>query len=226
MENVSSFAHRLRWARTEQRLTLQQLSERTARAVSYLSQLEHGIKQNPTKQTVEVLAAALGVRPAFLMGEVPRPPFDDTAQVLLNAQAFTLGERFGRWWHGLCEAVRLDLALSGPGRRVVAVVGFLGEQGYGPVEVAWQLGLSPQELREVVATGREVSFLVLEQVSRIAGVPLRFLTHGELEPPNAAPEDTAARLRYVQAIRLAMERRVSPERLEALIRSLAPGTKT
>ncbi len=224
MDNSGSLAQRLRWARLEQGVTLQQLSDRTGRAVSYLSQLEHGIKQNPTKQTVEALAEALGVRPAFLMGEVPRPPFDDRSDVMLAAQAFTLGERFRRRWAAIPPAEQLQLALGDPPVRFGAVVRFLGEQGMATVEVAWQLGISPPELSAVLEGGRDVSCLFLEQLSRVAGVPLRFFTHGELEATQASPGlEAAAGLRYVRAIQLALERKVSPEQLEALIRSLAPG---
>jgi transcriptional regulator with XRE-family HTH domain len=217
-----SLADRLRWARLEQGITLHQLSERCGRAVSYLSQLEHGIRTNPTKQTVESLAEALGVRPAFLFGEVPSPPFNDQTELVLSVQAFTLSQRFQAHWDSLPHQSRMEYSLAAPARRFAQVVRFLLEEvphSFTRVELAWQLGMSLGLFNEILGQERDVSHPFMQQLSRVAGVPMPFLTHGtfDLVPP-AAPGHGLA-LQYVEAIRLAQACNVSPERLEALIRA-------
>lgn len=226
MDDVGSLAQRLRWARQQQGVTLQHLSERCGRAVSYLSQLEHGVKVNPTKQTVESMAEALGVRPAFLFGEVPNPPFDDRSATLVSGQAFTLGQRFRTYWLSLPEVSRWDMALAPSDWRFSLVVRFLLDQfpqNFTPLELAWRLGMSLGQFRDILEQGEEVSHTYMLQMSRLSGVPMTFFTHGALDPepqPAFTPEEA---LRYVEAIRLALARKVSPERLEALIRAVADG---
>jgi len=219
----------LRWARSEQGLTLQQLSERSSRAVSYLWQLENGVKGNPTRQTVLALAAALGVRPAFLFGEVPRPPYDAPARQRVASRAPGLARAFSAHWEALDPARRQDLALAAPEGRFRFLAHFLLERfpaEFTPAELAWQLGMSLAQWHGIAAGQVELSLLYLEQMALVTGVPLHFLTHGQLTtdpPPAPHPGDG---YRYVQAVRLAMERRVSPARLEALIRMAAPGADT
>lgn len=219
-----TLAQRLRWARQEQGITLQQLSERTGRAVSYLSQLENGARLNPTKQTVEAVAGGLGVSPSFLFGESPRPPFNEQANLLVSARAFTLSLRFRRHWEALPGPTRWEIALDGPRRRFCLVVEFLLQTepgGFSPVELAWQLGMSLGQYRAIMAE-EEVSLPFLEQMALISGVPMRFLTHGEMaELP--APPAPAEISRYFEALRLAVERALPPERLEGWIRAQPPG---
>ncbi len=226
MKDAGTLGERLRWARQQQGITLQQLSERCGRAISYLSQLEHGHKVNPTRQTVCPLAEALGVRPAFLLGEVPGPSAADRTPLVPGEQAGSFGREFRRHMASLPEEARLEIAFAMPGRRFAMVVRFLlaeHPESFTSIELAWQLGMSLSQLQEILEHGREVSHPYMEQLSRVSGVPLRFFTHGTLEEQGEAeapaPAVQAEALRYVEAIRLALERRVSPDKLEALIRA-------
>lgn len=217
---MDEFARRLRWARQEQEITLQQLSSRSGRAVSYLCQLEKGVKDNPTRQTVEALADALGVRPAFLFGEVPSPR--DGEQAVSNLAA-TLGQRFRTYFAGLSETTRQELTYGTPERRFAVVLTFLVDyfpQNFTVVELAWQLGMSLGQFHDIRERGAEVSHIYMQQLTRISGVPLSFFTHGSLNgEPLTVSATPAEILRYMEAIRLAHERQVSPEKLAALIRA-------
>lgn len=226
MDQAGSLATRLRWARREQAMTLQQLSERTHRAVSYLCQLETGAKLNPTKQTVEVLAEVLGVRPAFLFGEVPSPVFDPQVPAQSGSAARALCEQFRQYFDALPQAQRLEIGYGMPAQRFALVVRFLLKQvpqNFTPIELAWQLGMSLAEFRSIVDEGKEVSLPYMEQMTRIVAVPLTFFTHGTLDPIQfeSAAERRAEVLSYLEAIKLAQQCKVSPERLAALIRAAA-----
>lgn len=217
-----SLAGRLRWVRVQLEITLQQLSERTGLSASYLSQLEHGVRTNPTKHTVDLLAGALGVRSAFLFGEVSPPEHHARAEAQFAREESTLGQRFRAHWHALSDLRRLEYRFAAPERRFCLVVSFLLEsmpQQFTPVELAWQLGMSLAQFRDITKAGQEASHTFLTQLSRIAGVPMSFLTHGAFDPEPGPPVPQGEEIRYIQAIRLALEHNVSPERLVALIRA-------
>lgn len=226
MDQTGLLGQRLRWARQQQGVTLQQLSERTDRAVSYLCQLEKGVKTNPTKQTVEVLASALGVRPAFLFGEVPGPVPDESSAVVWNREASRIGERFRRHVAALSQARQDEIAYRLiPAQRFSLVVRYLLEQfpeNFTPIELAFQLGMSLGQFRQITEHDAEASFTFIEQLAKLAGLPLTFFTHGSLEQtPEPTVQLRGDALRYLEAIRLALASNLSPERLEAVIRELA-----
>lgn len=209
-------AQRIRWARKEQGITLQQLSERSGRAVSYLSQLEHGVKDNPTRQTVESLAQSLGVRPAFLFGEVSAP---DRGPGLPSPSTAAVGREFRRHVSDLPAARRSELAAAEPSARFTELVSFLVSrypETFTHIELAFQLNISYAYYREILELGAEVSHYIAEQLARVSGVAIRYITHGSFEEP-AAPMPAAEALHYVEAIRLALEHRLSPDDLKQLI---------
>lgn len=225
MKELDQLGQRLRWARTEQGITLQQLSDRCGRAVSYLCQLEKGNKDNPTKQTVEALAGALGVRPAFLFGEVPSPAQGHWPEADVAHRAAGLGKAFRRYWEGRPGYVRTGLECATVEERFAFISRFLVEQdpqNFTPIELAWQLGMSVRQFEAIMQGQSEVSHHYMDQLIRLSGVPITFLTYGTLDPVEVNAEELRGdALRYVEAIKLALERKVSPEKLEALIRALA-----
>ena len=75
----SSMGDRLAWARNQQGLILQQVSERSGLAIGYISQLEKGAKVNPTIDALNRLAKSLGVSVAFILGDGLEPPYDDVS---------------------------------------------------------------------------------------------------------------------------------------------------
>lgn len=225
VKESEQLGQRLRWARTEQGITLQQLSDRCHRAVSYLCQLEKGNKDNPTKQTVEALAGALGVRPAFLFGEVPSPAHGSWPQAEVAHRAAGLSRAFRRYWEGLPAYIRTGLECAAIEERFTFVCRFLFEQdphNFTPIELAWQLGMSVRQFEAIMHGRSEVSHTYMEQLIKLTGVPMTFLTYGTLEPVEVNADDLRGdALRYVEAIKLALERKVSPEKLEQLIRALS-----
>jgi transcriptional regulator with XRE-family HTH domain len=215
-------AQRLRWARREQSITLHQLSERCGRAVSYLSQLETGTKINPTKQTVEVLAESLNVRPAFLFGEASSSTTGGWAAAESAVAPGAVGWRFRRHFESLPPGQRNHLATYAvPAERFATVVSFLlaeFPENFTAIELAYRLGMSVGHFRDIMDGQTEVSHIFMEQLSRLAGVPITFFTHGTLDRPDPPDENLSAEaVRYVAAIRLALERNLSPERLAELI---------
>lgn len=212
MVDPGLLAQRLRWTRLEQGVTLQQLSERCGRAVSYLSQLEHGVKSNPTKQTVESLAKALGVRPAFLFGEA------DVQVGCPAPSASAVGQAFRRHFDSLPASERQRLTYAEPVSRFAAVVDFLVErfpEHFTDIELAYQLHISLETFVDLRSLRGEVSSMILlEELARVSGVPLSFFTQGVMEAP---PVDTAALGAYASALTLALRRGLTPEQLEALI---------
>lgn len=223
MVDSGLLAQRLRWARKEQGITLQQLSERSGRAVSYLSQLEHGVKDNPTRQTVESLAHALGVRPAFLFGEVTGPAAGHRAPAAAGPAAAAIARVFRTHWNGLPAARRAELSAAEPAGRFAEVARFLVRQypeSFTAIELAFQIGISYAYFREIIDEGADVSLYIAEQMSRISGVAVRFLTHGAFDGPES-PVMTADALQYVAAIRLALAHQLTPADLERLILSAA-----
>ncbi|HYF94956.1 MAG TPA: helix-turn-helix transcriptional regulator [Symbiobacteriaceae bacterium] len=216
MVDSGLLAQRIRWARKEQGITLQQLSERSGRAVSYLSQLEHGVKDNPTRQTVESLAQSLGVRAAFLFGAVSAPGREPASS---GPSTATVSREFRRHWSALPARRRDELAAADPAGRFAELVTFLVRrfpESFTSIELAFQLNISYAYFREIIDIGAEVSHYIAQQLARVSGVPLRFITHGyfdEAEAPVPAPDA----LLYVEAIRLALEHRLTPDDLKRLI---------
>jgi transcriptional regulator with XRE-family HTH domain len=226
MRDDGLMGQRIRWARQQQGITLQLLSERSHKAVSYLSQLETGVKRNPTMQTVEALASALYVRPAFLLGEVPGPLLDRSDSLRSPAESAhpgdsKPGQAFALHWEGLADAERFELSLADPVQRFTLVIGFLLErfaENFTPIELAWQLGMSAGQFQAILTEGQEVSHTFMAQLANLTGIPLCFFTQGRFQVAAPAPALQAEALHYLEAIRLAMASNLSPQRLEALIR--------
>jgi transcriptional regulator with XRE-family HTH domain len=228
-ERLNSLAARLRWARTEQAVTLHQLSDRSGRAVSYLSQLEHGVRENPTKETIDSLARALGVRPAFLFGEVPRPPFDEREELAVRSQAFSVRPRFLEYWNRLPEPERTHYQWAEPAARFCLIVRFLLYEMAGHfnrLELAWQLGMSLAQFDDVMEGRGELSTTFMEQLSFITGVPVHFLTMGTIDEEGRRPgldREEAFRLTaYMRVFLNARTKGITPQQLEAMIAAAYP----
>jgi transcriptional regulator with XRE-family HTH domain len=207
MNDTGLLALRMSWLRKQRGITLQQLSERSALAVSYLCQLEKGHRTNPTSQTVCAVAGALGVRPAFLFGE-PAPG---------ASMADELGRQFQRYVAQLPPARQQHLALADTTERFAAVAKYLLDQHpdlFTPAELACHLHMSLPQLDDLLANRVEVSHIYMEQLAQLSGVPLHYIATGSFDAP--APISTEEMTR--QALEhLARMYHVSPERLEQLI---------
>lgn len=219
----SSMGERLAWARNQQGMILQQVSDKSGLAVGYISQLEKGAKVNPTIDALGRLAKALGVSVAFILGEVHAPPYDDRSSLLIGGQAWTVGQRFARYYEGLSQAERSRIELEAVEQRFARVVDFLCEQFPAiftrPV-VAYQLGLSVRALNDILERQCEVGPMVLAQMVSITGIPLSFYGRGQMEVP-AVDVSPAQMIQYAEAISMAAEAQISPEALVMLIRELS-----
>ena len=221
----SSMGERLAWARKQQGLILQQVSEKSGLAVGYISQLEKGAKANPTIDALGRLAKALGVSIAFILGEVHAPPYDDRAALLIGGQAWTVGQRFARYYEQLSPEDRRQIELETVEQRFARVVDFLCQQfpeTFTRPVVAYQLGLSVRPLNDIMDRHCEVGPMVLGQMVSITGIPLSFYARGRME---TAPVDIspAQMIQYAEAISMAAEAQITPEELVLLIRGASQG---
>ena len=217
-----TMGERLAWARNQQGLILSQVSERSGLAIGYISQLEKGSKKNPTIQALEKLARALGVSVAFIMGEVQPPPYNDTSAMLVSGQAFSISQRFTRWYNALAAAERQRIANETVEKRFSRVVNWLCEEfpdRFTRVVVAYQLGLSVRGLNDILERNCQVGPMVLTQMAYVTGIPITFFAEGGLELAREQNMPAAKELlRYTEAIRLAIVEGLTPKQLEDVIR--------
>lgn len=215
-----SMGERLAWARNQQGMILHQVSDKSGLAIGYISQLEKGAKVNPTIDALNRLAKALRVSVAFILGEVQGPPYDDRSAVLISGQAWTIGQRFSRYYEGLSKAERERLQFETVEQRFALVVDFLCDQLpdiFTRTVVAFQLGLSVRTLNDILERDCSVGPMVLDQMVSITGISMTFFVKGQLESisPDVSP---AQMLQYAEAIGIAAEAAITPEQLVSIIR--------
>lgn len=218
----SSMGDRLAWARNQQGLILQQVSERSGLAIGYISQLEKGAKVNPTIDALNRLAKSLGVSVAFILGEVQAPPYDDVSSMLIGGQAWTVGQRFARHVDVLSRVEKERLLLDTVEQRFSRVVDFLCENFpsiFTRTVVAFQLGLSVRGLNDILERNCEVGPMVLNQMVSITGIPMHFFATGQLEAPAEMCKVSPAQvIQYMVPISMAAELNVTPDQLSTMIR--------
>lgn len=73
----STLGDRLLLARRQSGLNQETLADQVSINRTYISSLERGIADNPTKEIIEALAGALGVRPEYLAGWTDDPLGED-----------------------------------------------------------------------------------------------------------------------------------------------------
>ncbi|MFZ5826904.1 MAG: helix-turn-helix domain-containing protein [Bacillota bacterium] len=215
-----SMGERLAWARNQQGLILQQVSDRSGLAIGYISQLEKGAKVNPTIDALHRLAKALRVSVAFILGEVKAPPYDDRSAMLISGQAWTIGQKFARFYEAMAKGEREQLQFESVEQRFARVIEFLCEQFpeiFTRTVVAYQLGLSVRTLNDILERDCGVGPMVLDQMVSITGIPMNFFVKGQLDTKQV-DISPAQLLQYAEAIGLAAETAITPEQLLSLIR--------
>lgn len=221
----SSMGERLAWARNQQGLILQQVSERSGLAIGYISQLEKGAKVNPTVDALNRLAKALGVSVAFILGEVQAPPYDDVGSMLIGGQAWTVGQRFAKYVDSLTRAQKERLMLDTVEARFASVVEFLCDNFpniFTRTVVAFQLGLSVRGLNDILERNCEVGPMVLNQMVSVTGIPMHFFATGQLEAPADIGRISPAQvIQYMVPITMAAEMNLTPDQLTHIIRDYA-----
>lgn len=221
--NHNGLGERLAWARNQQGMILQQVSERSGLAIGYISQLEKGAKKNPTVSALERLAKALNVSVAFLLGEVQGPPSGSgEGAMLVGGTAWATGQRFARHLDSLPRAEQDRIAQQTVEQRFGMVVDFLCthfDKIYTRAVVAYQLGISVRALNDILERNVEVGYTVLNQMATITSIPIGFFATGDLKAPAAmAALSPTQMLRYLAAISLATELDVDPDTLCGVIR--------
>lgn len=215
-----SMGERLAWARNQQGMILQQVSDRSGLAIGYISQLEKGAKVNPTIDALKRLADALHVSVAFIMGEVQAPPYDDRTTMLIGGQAWTVGQKFARFYDTLSKSERERMQLESVEQRFARVVDFLCDQFpaiFTRAVVAYQLGLSVRALNDILDRDCEVGPMILTQMVSITGIPMTYFAKGQME--TASPDVSPAQmLQYAEAIGMAAQKEITPEQLVVMIR--------
>jgi len=219
---TGSMGDRLAWARNQQALILQQVSDRSGLAIGYISQLEKGAKVNPTIDALNRLAKSLGVSVAFILGEVQAPPYDDVGSMLIGGQAWTVGQRFARFIDGLARNEKDRLMLDSVEMRFSRVVDFLCDHFpaiFTRTVVAFQLGLSVRGLNDILERNCEVGPMVLNQMVSITGIPMHFFATGQLEAlADMGTISPAQVIQYMVPISMAAELNLTPDELTSMIR--------
>lgn len=215
-----AFWERLAWARRDAGITLQELSSRTGRAVSFLSQLEHGQRATVTEETIRVLAQSLEVTPEFLSEEIEdvAPNGNTPSQRTQDLPMF--GKAFSQHHSSLDSRTREQLVYGTVEQRVEHVVLFLCRTFpavFTIRTIAYELGLTTRSLLAMMGSA-EVSHWALQRLVSLTGIPMCFFAIGQLqEPPAHADDLEATTKRYMDAIRMAHEKSMPPEELMALI---------
>ncbi|MCG0239351.1 MAG: helix-turn-helix transcriptional regulator [Firmicutes bacterium] len=221
--NSNLLGERLAWARNQQGMILQQVSERSGLAVGYISQLEKGAKKNPTISALERLARALNVSVAFLLGEVAGPTASNDAPLLAGRDALAIGQRFARYLESLSRAERERIMFATTiEQRFGLVVDFLCREFpdvYTRAVVAYQLGMSVRALNDVLERQVEVGFVYLSRLSTATGIPIEFFSQGDLRRSRSVANLSSSQiLHYITVVALAAEMQVDPEVLCGMIR--------
>lgn len=220
--NGNILGERLAWARNQQGMILQQVSERSGLAIGYISQLEKGAKKNPTISALERLAKALNVSVAFLLGEVSGPAVNNDAPLLAGRDALAIGQRFAHYLAGRSKADREWLTRTTIEQRFGMVVDFLCRELpeiYTRAVVAYQLGMSVRSLNDVLERQLEVGFAYLSRLSMVAGIPTEFFSYGDLNKSTSIAHISNSQiLHYISVVALAAELNVDPEELCGMIR--------
>lgn len=218
---LGTMGERLAWARNQQSLILQQVSDKSGLAIGYISQLEKGAKVNPTIDALARLSKALNVSLAYVLGEV-EPMEQDGSVGMGGNHAWQIGHAFLKRMSLLSPRERERLMLMSLEERFVMVVDFLCEEFSSvftrPV-IAFQLGLSVRGLNDVLDRNCDVSPLTLSQMVQITGIPQHFFATGKLDAPESmrsiSPADV---IRFLGVISLAVQNGMSPEDVSQLIR--------
>lgn len=223
-EVLGTMGERLAWARNQQELILQQVSDRSGLAIGYISQLEKGAKVNPTIDALARLAKALNVSLAFVLGEVEWMAEDGSGSGG-GSLAWQIGTAFAKHYSLLSARDRERIMLMTLEERFVLVIDYLCDseefrEKFTRPLIAWELGLSVRGLNDVLERNCDVSALALSQLIRITGIPQHFFASGKLDAPESmqgvSPSDV---VRYLGVIALAKQNGLSPEELSQLIRN-------
>lgn len=217
-DRLKTMGERLAWARNQQGLILQQVSDRSGLAVGYISQLEKGSKQNPTIEALQRLAQALNVPISYIFGEMTTPAYGNGTA---TSHAWDISRRFAQHVRSMPAAKREKLEDMRVEGRFSFVVDFLCQEFpilFTHTSLAFQLGISVRALNDVMYRNCSTSLLMIQQLGNISGIPLQWFATGDPESLQGAGEMTPAEtIPYVQAVAVAARNNITPRELLRLI---------
>lgn len=175
MEDDKVVGERLKWAREQQNLTMENVQERGGPAKGYQSEVETGKKSEVSSQKLGSWCRALGVTPAFARDLVPRldpkAPSGrcrglagwvepDLRQRLPEFQAMTPPERVRQVLRMIVKSSDLPTVVLAHvmALEVPALLNLLYDQSITPTEIQ------------------------MRQVAILTAIPTRFFRYGELDP--------------------------------------------
>lgn len=193
----------LRWARTEQGLTMQQVRARGGPCPGYQSEVEKGIKAEVRHDLLGTWSRILGITVSFARGEVPRFTRDPAACRGLAGYVGDLVRNRPGW---------ADLGPPERTRQVLLLIPDEGER-LPRVVLAYVLNLTVETL-DAMMTGRHpIMETQMRAISELTTLPGHFFQHGDLDEENLLGS-------YLPALRAAQKAGIGPERLADLILKL------
>lgn len=213
-----SMGERLAWARNQQGLILQQVSDRSGLAVGYISQLEKGSKVNPTIDALQRLAQALNVPMSFVFGEVAAPVYGHGTA---TSHAWEISRRFAQHLRSQSAAYLDRLEDMTIEERFAEVVTYLCAHFpalFTHTSLAFQLGISVRGMNDVLYRNCSTSIPMIQQLVNLTGIPMQWFATGDREELKGAGEMSQAEiLPYMQALATAARNNITPRELLRLI---------
>lgn len=178
LQALDVLPQRIRVSRESQELTKSDLSNRSKLSIGYICGLEKGGKVNPSITAILALACALNVSVSYLVGEVARPSPDSSPIALRIAKEFSTHLR------SVQPQQRTVMQRMTVEQRFVYAVKYVcntrSSLDIKHSVVAFQSGLSPWALRDILHHRHRVGLENVEWFSTFTGIPLDFFTKGAL----------------------------------------------
>jgi transcriptional regulator with XRE-family HTH domain len=196
----------LRWARTEQSLTMREVQRRGGPSPGYQSEVENGTKTEVRSSLLAAWVRALSVTEAFARGELPVYRHNPAQCIGLAAHAaFLISAKGHPDWPSLSPSARVH--------RVLVLI-TQEPQTLPRIVLAHVLGLPVSSLERMI---RGELSLLKEQMQALAvltALPERFFKSGTLEPDQGELDDQE----YLPVLRDARLAGITPEQLREWIR--------
>jgi transcriptional regulator with XRE-family HTH domain len=204
----------IRWARSQQGLSMRDVQEQGGLALGFQSEIENGKKTEVRSDTLQRWLRVLNVTEPFVRGEIPQW-VEDRSRV--SGLAADVGLMIASGQIG-----PNDLSAMGAMERIRTVLKLVGSTSKTlprPV-LAWVLRMEPAILDGIIDGSLPCTPWVLEALIDLTGLPESYFKTGTIPNSidglhNMFPTDV---LRYIPALRLAQQRGISPEELLALVR--------
>lgn len=218
---------RLSWARNQQGLTLMEVSKRTGLAIGYISQLERGLKTNPSRDTLAKLARALNVTVGWLLGENEKPAGrEGEVAVTISPQSRPYAAEFLRHLSALSREELARVQTMKLLQRLSMAVEFICGRfhtHFTRVTLASELGISVRSLNDITERGVEPELPTILEFTKLTGIPLEFLTRGSLDWKLEPVLSMEQAIPYMPVLKEAVRQQVSPEQLFSLLTRVTRG---